>query len=305
MNPDWKALEDLVTFARAEVYTGDVEPWADTLREVRKTGTVDDEELAWLMTLYNTYDDINSGWGIYDRWRTPAEWDAAPDKADAADGKLYPRMQERRNLHGLSVLKRHQGYADQLAGGTQLDWYEQPLLGISPGEDFKALTAHMRQIWGVGRLAAFEWAEFVGKVFDLPVDAADGQLWESSGPRESLEKLYGIQTSDVGQLNFIANECKEWLAYNGVPLKWVDFETIVCDFKVMRKGGYFVGRHLTMLKTEILDMTDLDLQMTMLDAFNESVPEEWQGIPTNLGSNYDLRHHYQKTGQVRTTPWWG
>lgn len=291
---DEATLADLVVFARVELASRDVEPWADLLRELK--GQMPQEELIWFTTLYNTYDSLGSAWGIFERWPTPAEWGRAPDRAEAADGVRYPRMQERRNLHGLSVLKRHQGYVDELAGRPQIHWMFEPLELDSPGEDFKLLTEHMRKVWGVGRQAAFEWAEFAGKVFGLPVDAADGQLWESSGPRHSLQQIYGNPKPSPAELDDMANECKDHLEANGVALPWVDFETIICDFKVMRTGRYYPGKHLAALREEI---SGNDM---LIKAFEAVVPDKWASIPAGIDKN--MLTVYRDTGVILEEPWW-
>lgn len=295
-------MADLITFARVEVETKDVEPWADLLKELNRTDALDREELLWVLYGYNTYDSFSSGWSLLKRWpKGPDEWYWSDDRLVARD---FPIMQERRNLFGGRVINRHESYAAHVQDGTQEDWLSQPIVGVDPGKEFTALTTHLRTVTQVGRQAAFEWAEFLGKCVDFPVDAADGQLWESSGPRESLERLYNLENPSPSELEDVAWDCRERLEDDGVPLAWVDFETIICDFKVMTKGRYFPGRHLTALKEEINEVDDVDDQMMLLDAFHSVVPENWSSIPAGLASDRELKSHYVKTGEVITNPWW-
>lgn len=293
MKVDEKTLADLVAFARVEVASRDVEPWADMFKVVYEERLLPPEEAIWLTTLYNTYDRVDSALAVFNRWPTPWHWAGDPKRDEARN---FPCAQERRNLHGGKVNRRHAGYVESLAGCDQLGWMLKILEFESPGEDFKLLTAHMRTIWGVGRQAAFEWAEFAGKCFGLPVDAADGQLWESSGPRQSLEALYDCRTQ--AELDWAAYECKEHLADAGIPLKWVDFETIICDFKVMVRGRYFPGRHITMLKAEVAGNEMLTY------AFNKVVPPEWASIPAGIDMDPHLRGLYKQTGKILEEPWW-
>lgn len=291
---DLDMLDDFVTFARAEVAANDVEPWAAMFKVVYDEELLPREEAIWLTTLYNTYDRVDSALGVHGRWPTPHHWAADPERWEACN---WPCAQERRNLHGGKVVRRHQGYADLLGDSSQLDWLLIPIESSDLGVNFRELTKHLLQIWGVGRQAAFEWAEFAGKCFGLPVDAADGQLYDSSGPRESIEALFnGGNKMKADELDEAADWLKSYLAGEGIDVPFVDLETLVCDFKVMRKGGYFVGRHITALKGEIAGHELLEY------AFNKVIPPDWAAIPGGLDMDPGLRGHYKRTGHIITTP---
>jgi hypothetical protein len=262
-----QALVDLVEFAKIEKDAGDIEPWAELIRELHRAGHLDGEEALWLVALYNTYDDLASAWQVFRRWPSPQAWAEAPDRDEAAS---YPCTQERRGLRGGKVLQRHDSYVDQLAGLPQATWLKVPLTG-RPGPDYRALMKHMRSVWGVGRQSAFEWAEFVEKVADWPVAAPDAELWESEGPRRALQRLYGNPAPTLGWLNAHAEKCRELLTEAGVELSWEDFETVICDFNVMRDGRYFPGRHLAALREEIETVGGDDSKL-LLEAFKKITP---------------------------------
>lgn len=292
---DFNMLDDFVTFAQAEVAANDVEPWAEMYRVVYEEQLLPQEEAIWLTVLYNTYDRVDSALGVYGRWPTPHHWAADPNREEA---RQFPCAQERRNLHGGKVNRRHQGYADALGDMSQLEWMCLPIVTDDVGENFRELSAHMRTIWGVGRQAAFEWAEFAGKCFNLPVDAADGQLYDSSGPRESIEALFnGGERMSAAELDEAADYLQAYLAdQHDLEVPFVDLETLVCDFKVMRKGGYFVGRHITALKGEIAGNEMLEY------AFYQVIPPEWAAIPGGLDMDPTLRGLYKKTGHIIVDP---
>ena len=293
---DFDMLDDFVIFARAEVAANDVEPWAAMFKVVYEEKLLPSEEAIWLTTLYNTYDRVDSALGVHNRWPTPHHWAADDERWEACN---FPCAQERRNLHGGKVIRRHQGYADLLGDLPQLEWMYQGLASptASEGDNFRALTKHMLQIWGVGRQAAFEWAEFAGKCFSLPVDAADGQLYDSSGPRSSIEAMFnGGEKMTAPALDKAADWLRGHLAGQGVNVPFVDLETLVCDFKVMRHGGYFVGRHITALKGEI------EGNELLMYAFNKVIPEPWAAIPGGLDMDPGLRGFYKRTGIILTSP---
>lgn len=294
MKVDAAALADLTEFARVESASRDVEPWADILGHINLPLA----DRVWLMTLYNTYDDLHSAFSCYRRWPTIADWARAGDRHDAA---IYNCTQERRNLRGGRVLQRFASYATILAGRTEMDWMHDAVRHPHDlGGNFARLSAHMRVVWGVGRQSAFEWAEFAGKVAGMPVDAADGQLWESSGPRRCLERVFHLTDPSPELLNEVAVICREHMRNEGVELAWVDFETIICDFNVMRDGRYYPGRHLAALREEIDTLPDESDRALLNAAWSRFVPEPWASIAP--GIDPAKMPVYARTGRMLTCP---
>lgn len=287
MNIDMRILNDLVTFARIEVASNDIEPWAAVI------GALDlpREQKTWLATLYNTHDDLHSAWSSMRLWPTPRDWGRAENRHKAAE---FHCTQERRNLRGGRVLQRHASYLSALGLFTEEQWMRRALdPGLSPGGNFRLLTEQMRTVWGVGRQSAFEWAEFAGKVMGLPVDAADGQLWESSGPRRSLEDLFQMTEPSPAQLDDAARITRDYLFGEGVDLAWVDFETVICDFLVMRRGRYYPGRHLAALRDEIWTLPDPNDREMAKSAWYSAIPAPWAEIP--LGGIDDAKQTVYRT----------
>lgn len=291
---DHRALSDLTTFAHLEIASKDVEPWALIIRELYTNGDLNTEQALWVLSLYNTYDSLGSAWQIFQRWTDPLQWAVAVDGQDAAQ---YPIMQERRNLFGGRVLRRLNDYSAHLTNGQQMPWLTSCLVFDDAHADYARLMKHLRQIWGVGRLAAFEWAEFLAKVTDFPVHSPDAELWESSGPRKSLEKIYGNNNPTQDWLTEAAVHCRQHLRDQGVPLEWEDFETIICDFNVMRGGRYYVGRHLAALKQEICELPDAADREILMAAWRRIIPAEWVDIPP--GINKVHMPLYKETGLIR------
>ena len=293
MNADLARLGDLVTFARVESDSRDVEPWADILAHL----DLPLRDRIWLMTLYNTYDDLHSAFSCYRRWPSISAWATATDRHDVA---RYNCTQERRNLRGGRVLQRFASYATAVGDLDEESWMRQVCVTDDPGKNFAALTGHMRQVWGVGRQSAFEWAEFAGKVAGLPVDAADGQLFESSGPRRCLERIFYMHAPTPSELEHAANVCRDYLACEGVNLAWVDFETIICDFNVMRDGRYYPGRHLAALREEIDTLPDPNDRDILNAAWFSFVPEPWARIAPGIDPT--KMPVYRNTGRMLLCP---
>jgi hypothetical protein len=289
-------LANLVTFARLEMESRDVEPWAGLLGVLWEGDVVDGEHLLWLIKLYNAYDAFDSAFAVFSRWGSPGEWLTALDRYEAAQ---FPCTQERRNLRGGKVVKHLEAYAMALAGGSQYGWLIHAVRGLGPERDFERLTAHLRTLWGVGRQTAFEWAEFLAKAAEFPITAPDAMLWESEGPRRSLQRLYGNPRPSAEWLDLRAVECRQMLADAGVSLSWEDFETIICDFNVGRDGRYYPGRHLAALREEI-DLIGPPWKDVLMEAWYEYVPEPWCDIAP--GIDKEKLTVYRDTGILLDKP---
>ena len=297
--PDLGALADLVRFAAVEVDSHDVEPWAELLAELYRSGALDLEGACWAVALYNTYDDLASAWAVLRRWPTPETWVRAPDRADAA---YYPLTNERRNLRGGRVLRRLASYADNLEGRGQADWLCSAITTSSPAVNFDRLTLCCRQVWGVGRQAAFEWAEFAGKVLGLPVDAGHGHLAESEGPRRSLQALFGNPAPTRTWLDGRLDDVTELFDRAGLWAPLVDVETLICDFHVMRAGRYYPGKHLAALRFELERAARLWPAdgPALTGAWDRVVPDPWRHI--HPGIDPGKLAVYRDSGRIISLP---
>lgn len=298
---DEKTLADLVEFARLEVAAADIEPWAATIaamtrRDVVGAAALSPERALWMLTLYNTTDDMLSALRIDTYASLPREWRRVNVDGRAAVTRL-PISGERRNLYGGRILKRLDSYADHIGRQPQADWFAEAIVSRNPQLNFHVLLKRLRRVWGVGRLAAFEWAEFLAKIHGLPVETDDGRLWESSGPRESLQRIYRQPATGTTQLTAWAIAVKAHLKREGVDLSWWDFETVICDFNVMRKGRYYPGKHLAMLAGEIAGLPE-QWRDAWTAAYRSVIPAPWRDLPG--GVDKTLCRHYAHTGQIRT-----
>lgn len=299
---DTRLLGDLIEFARLEVEAGDIEPWAATIAAMTRRGVVgagalSPERALWMLTLYNTTDDILSALSI-DAWAgSPAAWRRVgrPARMAVAQVRLSG---ERRNLYGGRILDRMDSYAELVGDRPQAQWFSSAIFSrTDPQANFPILMTWLRRVWGVGRLAAFEWAEFLHKIHGLPVETTDGCLWESSGPRQSLERIYRRPATSTTELTGWAYTVRADLAAAGVPLSWWDFETVICDFNVMAKGRYYPGKHLAMISEEIAGLP-AQWQPAWTAAYRSVIPAPWRDLPP--GVSKELCRAYATTGKIVT-----
>jgi hypothetical protein len=304
MTVDRRVLADLVEFARIEQQSHDCEPWAELISELRRMGELTREQSLWVLWLYNAYDNFGSAWAAYEAFPSPQSWSVAEPHHQRWVATLAIER-ERRNLLGGRMIKRWQSYVDLLGGDSQMGWLSRAVSdeGTLPPtpqgvreRNWDRMLAHTRKVWGVGRQASFEWTEFLTKVdpgFGLAMDAGDACLWESSGPRKCLQRIYGLESPSKARLEAVAGLARSHLKSEGVDLAWVDFETIICDFNVMRDGRYYPGKHLAALREEVQDVPIL------MAAYRHIIPEPWRsGI--RPGVDKQLNQVYLKTGRIIT-----
>jgi hypothetical protein len=299
MSLDRRILDDLVTFAHLERDAADIEPWAEILAHLSASGALDTERTAWAVKLYNATDDLGSAFAIMAHAVGPHAWKVIDAEERDAINAL-PISQERRNLRGGRLSLHLDSYVQELDGWTQAAWLSAANPpSVPPAEGFYPLMEHMRRCWGTGRQSAFEWAEFAGKTGLAKVEAPDACLWESSGPRDSLTELYHCTPGAVTRewLDAAAWWVRDHLAEQGVDLAWWDFETVICDFKVMRRGRYYPGRHLGMLRAEIVGAPPA-WRGPLEDAWNAVIPAPWRYVEP--GDRRDLRPVYRATGRIVT-----
>src|SRR4051812_16939013 len=109
MSVDRRVLADLVTFARIEQESHDLEPWAELVRELRDTGVLSREQALWVLWLYNAYDNFGSAWDAYEAFPSPQAWAVAEPHHQRWVATLAIER-ERRNLLGGRMVKRWQSY---------------------------------------------------------------------------------------------------------------------------------------------------------------------------------------------------
>jgi Alpha-glutamyl/putrescinyl thymine pyrophosphorylase clade 2 len=298
MESDAKALADLVEFVRIERTMSDIEPWADIIAAASDIAGWDAEQTGWVVKGYNGYDTLLAGVSLLTWWPGGIrEWYSDPDRDRAATLEC---TQERRGLRGGRVLKHLSSYADHIHshGGSTHSWLTTALAGDDPLADFDRLLTRLRLVWGVGRQTAFEWAEFGAKCLDLPITAPEAHLWESTGPRRSLERIWSGGTVTNEWLDEAAARTRDHLtAALGYEMPWEDFETVICDFNVMRDGRYYPGRHLAALREEVEAIPE-PWRETVEAAWARIVPERWQRIAPGIDKT--LMPVYRDTGRIVT-----
>jgi len=215
--------------------------------------------------LYVAWYNLPSAWRAFNMMTYPMEL-----MCNWIDPK-WPTGTERRANRGGKVIEHIQDYFLKIAGSkNQWSWYTEGLMPADKLGVYSEVLTELHDNWYVlndriqtlymnGRWAGYKHCEVLQKVNGLPVTAPHMGHANSSGPREGLGMLYdtgGLENNspdviaelDMMSLDLVArlNEATE------LDLEVEDVETILCNWKSMMKGKYYVGHDIDELQEQIL-----------------------------------------------------
>ncbi len=222
----------------------DLDPLYDVLRALYADMGLAGEDALWFTTLYLAYYHLPSALLAFERCPTVS----SPLGADLAG--LSTGI-ERRNLRGGKVLGHLRHYRSLLAktGGRQADWLTQGWSATDPEANFLRFWDTAQLPWGNGRWAAFKWADLLKNVHGMALSAPDMRLADCSGPKEGLQFLYATTTEDVVRLDALGSDLMGRMARLGID--WEQLETVLCNYKSLAKGKYYVGHDIDELQERI------------------------------------------------------
>jgi len=281
---------DVKTFARAMLASRDLDPIYDVLRALYYALDLAGETALWFTALYLAYYNLPSALVAF---RAVPEPGYIPDRLLS-----LPIAVERRNLLG-GRISRH--IADYLAYwrlyGSQAKFITRGW-AVDPWQNFLRFWETAQRPWGNGRWAAFKWADLLKNVHGLLISAPDMRLADCTGPVEGLQRLYDTTTEDVLALNYLGNNLRDRLAYDGLLLDWEQLETVLCNFKSLAKGKYYVGHDIDELQERIDHAPYLDRgdRRLLLEMRRRALPLVylgeccgWQGIQRDRMGAYAER----------------
>lgn len=289
-------LRDFAKFGRHLMESEDIDPLYPVLRHLQQD--MDEEQALWHSFLYVAWYNLPSATAAFARYPTP--------RAGVVDlaNEGWPTGVERRNHRGVSfALARHlQSYLAATKRG-QARWYRegvgthqvtdtQALLAGLPKDRFSnqwnwhIVNERLQMLYGNGRWAAYKHCEVLRRVNGMPLEAPDMGHQFSSGPRQGLATLYGDlegQTSAViAELDRRGLDLQKRLVRRGLVVDIEELETILCNWKSLLKGKYYVGHDIDELQEQIMVANQRGLlsdfyTALLFEARAESLPAEYLG----------------------------
>lgn len=247
-------MREFCTFASMLMQSDDVDPVYPVLRNIVAGLPV--ERGLWLTFLYLAHYNLASGYKAF-----LDHPDVMAVGLGALAARHYPIAAERRGLRNRTQFEMHvMSYMERVAdaGGSQFAWICDGW-GTNPHANFLSFWDRACTVYQNGRWAAFKWAELLKEVHGLNLAAPDMRLRDCTGPVEGLQMLFGDPTDDPDRLDDYARSAKEILLEDGQDLSWERVETILCKWKMLLKGNYYVGRDIDELQEVIEHARDVYL----------------------------------------------
>lgn len=247
----------LVKFARHLMASRDIDPLYPIMENMIEEQEMDLETALWFTFLYVAWYNLPSAYAAFLACPEPRK------RVLELDGARWPTGIERRSNRGGVVFKHIADYLEKVEYyGDQLTLYtnddldiNSPVVGKNDHVGWHIVNHQIQSIWGNGRWAAYKHCEILRRVNGFPIAAPDMGHQFSSGPREGLEMLYGPIRGEgaaaIQRLNDYSEDFLRRLSRKGVEADIEEGETILCNYKSLAKGKYYVGHDVDELQEQI------------------------------------------------------
>lgn len=241
-------LPHFIQFGKHLIGSKDIDPVYPVLRRLERGLT--EEQKLWMSFLYVGWYHLPVAAEVFDLFPEPNR-----DLLNYINPK-FPTGIERRAHRGGNITKHLEDFFSKIESAGGIKWYfTNGLYHDDHRQNWMVMNERLQQIHGNGRWAAYKHCEILRRVHHLPLEAPDMGNRFSSGPREGLATLYGplegqgdavILTLDKQGLDLQRRLKKQGLAVDIEQL-----ETILCNWKSLVKGKYYVGHDIDEMQEQI------------------------------------------------------
>lgn len=278
---------DLLKFSIHLVGSEDIDPLYPVLRALIEEQGLDEEEGLWLSFLYVAWYNLPSAWRAFTTCPEPD-----PRIVEELEN-AWPTGTERRSNRGGKVRGHIASYLEAIGRGKQHEWLTQGLRSARNtqrmNDNWRVLNERLQSLHGNGRWAAYKACEVYQKVNGIEVEAPDMGHRFSSGPRQGLALLYGpLEGQDdrtVARLDRQGESLTGWLQRHRLDVSVQEVETILCNWKALVHGRYYVGHDIDELQEQITVAVERDILTEQ-----EAAPL-WHAREVALPHRYLGEHH--------------
>jgi hypothetical protein len=286
-------LGDLADFARRMLRSRDVDPAYPVLGELELLDT--ERDALWRSLLYVAYYDLASTQRAIARYPHPD-----PAILDDDDVLRLPHGTERRGLRAVAEMRRHlASVLDELDELDRVGRY----LGADDYANRDDVARVLGRIRGNGRWATFKATEILSVVHEWPLSARGADHAGSTGPRAGLSLFYaplppGNAPAAIAELDRVTVELLGRLHAEGVPLVVEELETLLCDFRAMSDGRYYVGHDIDLMLESALKAPDA-VRGDLIAARRTGLPVAYLGeVQGWVGRSARLTRSYLELGRI-------
>lgn len=278
---------DYLRFSNQMLKTSDIDPVYPVLHELNlRTPAQYSEQALWLSFLYVAWYNLPVGLTAYSKHPEPSE------KILPKIDNSWPTGIERRANRGGKVVFHIDSYLKAVNEyGNQHDYYTADMNMDATTEkelheNWRIVNQRLQLLYLNGRWAAYKHCEILRRVHGLPVLAPDMGNAFSSGPRAGLALFYGeIEGNSpavIAQLDEQALDLQFRMAGSGVEVDIEELETLMCNWKSLVNGKYYIGHDID----ELLEQMHTGEERGWLSTINsallqkaraDSLPNEYLG----------------------------
>lgn len=296
-----RLLPDIVAFGRQLLRSKDIDPLYPILAFLEEG--MDEEDALWFTTVYVAWYHLPSAVTAHGTLLSLAKGHLSLEQA-----KQLPTGVERRNNRGGRVIdhlkdfrRNAREYGSKNGGSirsflTDSDSLASGKRTLALHDNWHIVNEQLQRVHGNGRWAAYKHCEILRRVHDWPILAPDMGNQFSSGPREGLATLFGDLEGQgpevIAELDKRGVDLQCMFAERGLDVDIEELETILCNWKSLRKGKYYVGHDIDELQEQIEQARDAG-KLSMSD-FMRLIEARLHCLPNHYLGELSERHGIDK-----------
>lgn len=288
-----QVYKDFVEYSKISLDVKDNDPSYPILKKYYELSGLTDAQQHWHILLYLTFYKLTSAEIVFEYY---------PNQERVTLKEWYPTDFTRRGLRGDK--RKQEKFINQFEpfqinnfvrkltkDGGKMGWFV-----------FEKIL--QKNFWYVGTWTTYKWADLLQYVFDFNIEAPDlsnGGGKTTTGPIAGLMSLFDIPKQEcdeeLGILVF------KDLIERGVEVRdYNTLETLLCDFKALCAGKYYVGHDIDSFLNEINTMENESVKSIYMEARKQSLNNNFLGEKNGWeGIRPELRKLYQRNKQIK---WW-
>jgi hypothetical protein len=286
-------FNDFVKYSKLSLAIWDNDPSYPILKKYYELSGMTEKQKHWHVLLYLTFYRLTSAEAVFEYY---------PNQEVVTLKQWYPTDYTRRGLRGDK--RKQEKFINQFAG-FELDKLVRKLTADKGKLGWFVFEKILQKnFWYVGTWTTYKWADLLQYVFDFDIKAPDlsnGGGKTTTGPVAGLMKLFDIPKQECDE------ELGIWV-YNEMIKRGVEvrdnntLETLLCDFKAMCAGKYYVGHDIDSFLNEITLMENEGVKKIYMEARKQTLNEKFLGEYNGWeGIRPELRKLYQRNKQIK---WW-
>lgn len=264
-------------FGKHMLDSEDIDPIYPVLRQLIADLGLSPRQAEWLVILYLAYYEITSALTAFRNHPQPGERTILVDR----DTLKLPTGIERRGLRQAHLMADHlEDWLSRFDGVTHFsaveDWFAN-----DPHFNAGVLGEYLTGVKYNGRWASYKAIEVMQKVLGWPVAHADAGHDGSTGPRKGLTLFFpevkGNGPRAIDRLDEQTDVLMRAVRAHGVEVEVEQVETLLCDFKSLAHGRYYVGHDTDLMLEGILRPGVTEQTRASLLAARRALPAHYLG----------------------------